>query len=79
MDTLNTCTREFQRPAHSNRLEMDYVNHGYEESRREQARLHEELAQREKKLRETFIRSIHQVDELKELRKCELTKSPGKN
>ena len=33
VDTLNTCTREIQRPAHSNRLEMDYVNHGYEESR----------------------------------------------
>ena len=43
-DTLNTCIREFQRQAHSNRLEMDNVNDGYEESRREQARLHEELA-----------------------------------
>ena len=38
VDTLNTCIREFQRQAHSNRLEMDmYVNYGYEESRREQA------------------------------------------
>ena len=40
VDTLNTCIREFQRQAHSNRLGMDDVNYGYEESRREQARLH---------------------------------------
>ena len=44
---------------------MDTVNCGYEESRREQARLHEELAQREKPLRETRTRSIHEVEELK--------------
>ena len=43
---------------------MDYVNCGYEEFRREQARLHEELAQREKALRES-IRSIHEAEELK--------------
>ena len=47
VDTLNTSIYEFQRKAHPNRLEMDYVNYGYEESRREQARLHEEVAQRE--------------------------------
>ena len=63
-DTLNICIREFRRQAHSNRLEMDYVNCGYEESRREQARLHEELDQREKAHRETRIRSIHEVEEL---------------
>ena len=47
VDTLNTCIREFQRRAHSHRLELDNVHCGYEKSRREQARLHEELAQRE--------------------------------
>ena len=47
VDTLNTCIREFQRQAHSHRLELDNVHCGYEKSRREQARLHEELAQRE--------------------------------
>ena len=35
VDTLNTCIREFQRQAHSNRLEMDTVSYGYEEARRE--------------------------------------------
>ena len=65
VDTLNTCIREFQRQAHSNRLELDSVNYGAEESRREQARLHEELAQREKALRDTRIRNIHEMEELK--------------
>ena len=65
VDTLNTCIREFQRQACSNRLEMDNVNYGYEESRREQPRLHEELAQREKALRDTRIRKILEVEELK--------------
>ena len=64
VDTLNTCIREFQRQAHSHRLELDSVN-WYEESRREQARLHEELAQREKALRDTRIRNIHEVEDLK--------------
>ena len=57
VDTLNTCIRELQRQAHSNRLELDSVNCVYEESRREQARLHEELSHRERAHRETQIRS----------------------
>ena len=43
VDLLDTAIREFQRQAHSNLLKMDCVNCGYEDSRREQARLHEEL------------------------------------
>ena len=75
--SLNASIREFQRQSHSNRLEMGYVYYGYEESRREQARLHEDLVQREKALRAHRIRSIHEVEELRELRKCALTNSPG--
>ena len=37
----------------------------YQESRREQARLHEELTQREKVLRDTRIRNIHKVEALR--------------
>ena len=44
---------------------MDDVNYGNEEPIREQARLHEELGQREKALRDTRIRNIHEVEELK--------------
>ena len=39
------------------------MNCGYEESRREQARHHEALAQRGKALRDTRIRNIHEVRE----------------
>ena len=62
---LTLCIREFQRQAHSNCLELDSVTCGHEESRTEHGRLHEELVQREKALRETRIRNIHEVEELK--------------
>ena len=65
VDTLNTCIRELQRQAHSHRLEMDSANCGYEESRREQGRLHEEVALREKALRETRVRNFHEMEEMK--------------
>ena len=38
---------------------------GYVESRREQARQHEELALRENALRDTRIRNFHEMEELK--------------
>ena len=44
-------------------MEVDHSNLGYETCRK-QARLHEELAQRERALRKTHIRSIHDVEEL---------------
>ena len=65
VDTLINCIREIQRQAHSRRLELDSVKCGYEESRREQARHDEELARREKARRDTRIRNIHEVPELK--------------
>ena len=46
-------------------MEIDHTNLGYGTSRREQARLHGELAQRERALRETHIKGIHEVEELK--------------
>ena len=57
--------RELQRQIHPSRKEVDHTNLGYETSRREHARLHEESAQRERALRETHSRSIHEVEELK--------------
>ena len=64
-DFLDSSVRDLQRKLDSNRVEIHCTNQGYEESRKEQARLHEELAQRERVLRETQIRSIHEVGELK--------------
>ena len=51
---------------------FDRINFGYEIFRREQARLHEELAQRERALRETHIRSIHEVEGLKRAQKMRI-------
>ena len=65
VDSLNTCIRVFQRQVHSNRLELDDVNCGYEEFRREQVRLEEELALRETALRNTRISNIHEMEELR--------------
>ena len=50
VDSLTTCIRELQRQALSQRLELDDVHCGYEDFRREQVRLEEELANREKGL-----------------------------
>ena len=61
--SLATCTRELQRQAHSQRLELDEANCGNEESRRRQVRFEEELALGEKALRNTRIRNIHEKEE----------------
>ena len=65
VDSLTTCNRELQRQAHSQRLELDEANCGNEESRRKQVRFEEELALGEKALRNTRIRNIHEMDELR--------------
>ena len=65
VDSPNTCIRELQRQAHFHQSELDSVFCGCEESRREQARLNEEFTLREKALRDTRIRNIHEMEELK--------------
>ena len=75
-DFLDTSLRDLRRQIDSNRLEIYCTNQGYEESRTEPAKFHEELAHRERLLRETQVRSIHEVGEL---RKCEQTNSPEMN
>ena len=52
----NIC--EMKRQMDSQAVEIGHSRTGYEQSRREQALLHEELADREKALRDTRIRSI---------------------
>ena len=47
------------------RLELQDAQHGYIESRREQVRLQEELSLKEKVLRDTQIRSTHDMGEMK--------------
>ena len=57
------------------RLELQDAQHGYIESRREQVRPQKELSMKEKVLRDTQIRSMHEMGEMN----CELTKSQCKN
>ena len=71
-DFLDSSVRDLQRPLDSNRLEIYCTNQGYEESRKEQARLHEELPQRKRVLRETEIRSIHEVGEMKKVQEMRI-------
>ena len=69
--SLNNCISEPQPKACAQRLELQDAQHEYIKSRREQARLQEELSLKEKVLRETQIRP--------ELKNYGLTKSQCKN
>ena len=46
-------------------MELQYAQHGYIESRREHVRLQEEQSMKEKVLRDTQIRSMHEMGEMK--------------
>ena len=74
---LDSSVRDFQRQLDSNRLEIYCTNQGHEESRKGQVRLHEELAERERVLRETQIRSIHEVGELKRAQEMRMDEFSG--
>ena len=65
VESLNNCVNELQQQAHAQRLELQDAHHGYVESRREQVRLQEELSVKEKSLRDTQIRSMHEMGEIK--------------
>ena len=59
--SLNSCVNELQQHAHAQRLELQDAHHGNMESRRERARLQGELSMKEKVLRDTQIRNIHEL------------------
>ena len=65
VESLNNCIYELQQQAYVQRLDLENAHHGYVESRREQVRLQEELSLNEKVLRETQIRNIHELGEMK--------------
>ena len=53
--SLNDCISELQQQAHAQRLEVQDAHHENIESRREQARLQEEISLMEKVLRDTLF------------------------
>ena len=62
--SLNNCIGEHQQQAYAPGLELQDAQHGFIESRREQVRLQEELSMKEKVLRDTQIRNIHEMEEM---------------
>ena len=74
--SLNNCISEPQQHAYAQRLELQDAQHGYTESRREQVRLQEELSMKGKLPRDTSVRSMHEMGEMKraqELRDDEIS------
>ena len=63
--SLNNCIGELQQQAYAQRLELQDAQHGHIESRRKQLRLQKESSMKEKALRETQIRSMHEMGEMK--------------
>ena len=63
--SLNKCIDELQQQACAQRLELENAHRGKIETRREQSRPQEELSMKEKVLRETQIRNIHEMGEMK--------------
>ena len=63
--SLNNCISELQQHAHAQRLELQDAQHRHIESRREQVRPEEDLSMKEKVLRDTQIRSMHEMGQMK--------------
>ena len=62
---LKAINGELQQQASARRFELHDAQHGYIESRREQVRLQEELSMKEKVLRNTQIRNMRDMGEMK--------------
>ena len=63
--SLNNCISELQQQAYAQRLELQDAQHELVESRREQVRPQEELSLKEKFLRDTQIRSMRDMGEMR--------------
>ena len=57
--------QEFRGIVDSQRMEIDHIITGCEQSRRDQLLLQEELPEQNRDLRETRIKSLHEMEELK--------------
>ena len=65
VESANDCIDEPQQQTNAQLLQLHDAHHGFVESRREQVRLQEELSVKEKVLRHTQIRHIHEMGEMK--------------
>ena len=65
VESLNKCISELQRKTEEQRLALEDAQYGVVESRREQVRLLGELSMKEKVLRDTQSRNMHEMGEVK--------------
>ena len=65
VESLHKCVGELQRQTEEHRLALQDAQYGFVESRREQVRLQEELSIKEQVLRNTQIRNMHEMGEIK--------------
>ena len=68
VEPLNKCIGELQRQMEEQRLALPDAQYGFVESGREQVRLQEELSMKEKVLRNTQIRNMREMGEIKSAR-----------
>ena len=64
VESINKYIGELQRQTEEQRLALQDAQYGFVESRREQFRLQEELSMKEKVLRNTQIRNMHEMGEI---------------
>ena len=64
VESLNKCTDDLQKPTEVQGRAFQEVQHEFVESRREQARLQEKLTRKENALRDTQIRSMHELERM---------------
>ena len=65
VESLNKCIGELQGQTEEQRLALQVAQYEFVESRREQVRLQEELSTKETVLRNTQIRNMHEMGEMK--------------
>ena len=65
VESINKCIGEPQRQTEVQRWALQDAQYGFVESRREQVRLQEELSMKEQVLRNTQIRNMHEMGEMK--------------
>ena len=65
VESLNKCTGEQQRQTEEQRLALQDAQYGFAESRRGQVRPQEDLSLKEKVFRNTQIRNMHEIGEIK--------------
>ena len=63
VESLDSRISELLQQAYAQRLELEDAHHGYVEPRREHVRQQEELVVKEKAVRDTQIRSMHEMGE----------------